>query len=118
MCLAQKNLIDMLQEAGRCTKNVQLIHKKLTKESILHLWSSSECRLLYGNCFWADALSRLAYQYLGDVVIFYATYLTNCCGMPFVPFTGVNHHHHSSIFGCALRVNETIESYMAIKNLA
>jgi hypothetical protein len=41
-----------------------------------------------GNCFWADARSRAAYQYFGDVFTFDATYLTNCYKMPFVPFTG------------------------------
>lgn len=64
-----------------------------------------------GNCFWADAKSRIAYQYFGDVVTFDATYLTNCYRMPFVPFTGVNHHHQSVMFGCALVVNKTVESY-------
>jgi hypothetical protein len=65
-----------------------------------------------GNCFWADARSRAAYQYFGDVVTFDATYLTNCYKMPFVPFTGVNHHHQSMMFGCALLINETAESYI------
>ncbi|GLT69356.1 hypothetical protein SLA2020_415140 [Shorea laevis] len=64
-----------------------------------------------GNCFWADARSRATYQYFGDVVTFDATYLTNCCKMPFVPFTGVNHHHQSVMFECALLINETAESY-------
>ncbi|XP_058192211.1 protein FAR1-RELATED SEQUENCE 5-like [Rhododendron vialii] len=32
--------------------------------------------------------------------------------MSFVPFTGVNHHHQSRMFGCALLVNETAESYI------
>lgn len=64
-----------------------------------------------GNCFWVDARSRAAYQSFGDVVTFHATYLTNCYGMPFVPFTGVNHHHQSVMFGCALLVNKTAESY-------
>ncbi|XP_059457607.1 protein FAR1-RELATED SEQUENCE 5-like [Corylus avellana] len=64
-----------------------------------------------GNCFWADARSRAAYQYFGDAVTFDASYLTNRYKMPFVPFTGVNHHHQSVMFGCALLVNETVESY-------
>jgi hypothetical protein len=41
-----------------------------------------------GNCFWANARSRAACQYFGDVT-FYTSYLTNCYKMPFVPFTGV-----------------------------
>ena len=32
--------------------------------------------------------------------------------MPFVPFIGVNHHHQFVMFGCALLVNETTESYV------
>ncbi|KAF5463610.1 hypothetical protein F2P56_013769 [Juglans regia] len=65
-----------------------------------------------GSCFWADARSRASYQYFGDVVTFDATYLTNIYKMPFVPFSGVNHHHQTIMFGCALLVNETAESYV------
>ncbi|XP_042988798.1 protein FAR1-RELATED SEQUENCE 5-like [Carya illinoinensis] len=65
-----------------------------------------------GSCFWADARSSAAYQYFGDVVTFDATYLTNIYKMPFVPFSGVNHHHQTIMFGCALLVNETAESYI------
>ncbi|KAG6703898.1 hypothetical protein I3842_07G108600 [Carya illinoinensis] len=65
-----------------------------------------------GSCFWADARSRAAYQYFGDVVTFDVTYLTNIYKMPFVPFSGVNHHHQTIMFGCALLVNETAESYI------
>ncbi|XP_042972696.1 protein FAR1-RELATED SEQUENCE 5-like [Carya illinoinensis] len=64
-----------------------------------------------GNYFWADARSRAAYQYFGDVVTFDITYLTNRYKMPFVPFTRVNHHHQSVMFECALLINETVESY-------
>ncbi|KAG6727912.1 hypothetical protein I3842_02G147700 [Carya illinoinensis] len=55
-----------------------------------------------GSCFWADARSRSAYQYFGDVVTFNATYLTNVYKMSFVLFSGVNHHHQTIMFGCAL----------------
>jgi len=37
--------------------------------------------------------------------------VTNCDKTPFVTFTGVNHHHQSVMFGCALLVNEIAESY-------
>jgi hypothetical protein len=65
------------------------------------------------NYFWIDARSRAAYKYFGDVT-FDATYLTNCYKMPFVPFTEVNHHHQSTMFGCVLLINETTESYTDI----
>ncbi|KAG2711955.1 hypothetical protein I3760_04G102500 [Carya illinoinensis] len=64
------------------------------------------------SCFWTDARSRAAYQYFGDIVTFDTTYLTNIYNMPFVSFSGVNHHHQIIMFGCALLVNETVESYI------
>lgn len=65
-----------------------------------------------GNCFWVDGRSRLAFQYFGDVVCFDATYLSNRYDMPFAPFVGVNHHQLSVMFGCALLVNKSRESYV------
>lgn len=62
-------------------------------------------------CFWVDSRSKMAYKYFGDVVTFDLTYLTNKYKMPFVPFTGVNHHQQSILFGCALLWDETIESF-------
>ncbi|KAI5418712.1 protein FAR1-RELATED SEQUENCE 5 [Lathyrus oleraceus] len=63
------------------------------------------------NCFWVDSRSKMAYKYFGDVVTFDPTYLTNKYKMPFVPFTRVNHHQQSILFGCALLWDETIESF-------
>ncbi|XP_042988761.1 protein FAR1-RELATED SEQUENCE 5-like [Carya illinoinensis] len=51
------------------------------------------------NVFWADARSRAAYEYYGDVVTFDTTYLTNRYEMPFAPFVGVNHHGQSILLG-------------------
>ncbi|KAG2690939.1 hypothetical protein I3760_09G214000 [Carya illinoinensis] len=69
-----------------------------------------------GSCFWADARSRAAYQYFGDVVTFDATYLTNIYKMPFVPFFGVNHHHQTIMFGCALLLLTTWQEAMLGKS--
>ncbi|XP_017233041.1 protein FAR1-RELATED SEQUENCE 5-like [Daucus carota subsp. sativus] len=44
----------------------------------------------------------MAYKNFGDVVAFDTTYRTNRYAMPFVPFTGVNHHYQSILFGFAL----------------
>ncbi|XP_042942940.1 protein FAR1-RELATED SEQUENCE 5-like [Carya illinoinensis] len=54
------------------------------------------------NVFWADARSRAAYEYFGDVVTFDTMYLTNRYGMPFTPFVGVNHHGQSILLGAGL----------------
>ncbi|XP_019429336.1 PREDICTED: protein FAR1-RELATED SEQUENCE 5-like [Lupinus angustifolius] len=68
------------------------------------------------NCFWVDLRSRMAYKYFGDIVTFDPTYLTNRYKMPFVPFTGVNHHQQSILFGCALLWDETEESFVWLLN--
>ncbi|XP_049347739.1 protein FAR1-RELATED SEQUENCE 5-like [Solanum verrucosum] len=63
------------------------------------------------NCFWVDARSRIAYKNFGKVVVFDPTYLTNKYKMPFVPFTGVNNHYQSILFGCALLWDETQDTF-------
>ncbi|KAG2727616.1 hypothetical protein I3760_01G165700 [Carya illinoinensis] len=64
------------------------------------------------NVFWADARSRAAYEYFGDVVSFDTTYLTNRYGMPFAPFVGVNHHGQSILFGAGLLSSEDTHSFV------
>ncbi|KAG6646712.1 hypothetical protein CIPAW_07G027200 [Carya illinoinensis] len=63
------------------------------------------------NVFWADARSRVAYKYFGDVVTFDTTYLTNRYGMPFAPFVGVNHHGQSILLGAGLISSEDTETF-------
>ncbi|XP_035541693.1 protein FAR-RED IMPAIRED RESPONSE 1-like [Juglans regia] len=64
------------------------------------------------SVFWADARSRGAYNYFGDVVTFDTTYLTNRYGMPFAPFVGVNHHGQSILLGAGLISSEDTESFI------
>ncbi|XP_042958025.1 protein FAR-RED IMPAIRED RESPONSE 1-like [Carya illinoinensis] len=64
------------------------------------------------NVFWADARSRAAYEYFGDVVTFDTTYLTNRYGMPFAPFVGVNHHGQSILLGAGLLSNEDTNTFI------
>ncbi|XP_061368476.1 protein FAR1-RELATED SEQUENCE 5-like [Gastrolobium bilobum] len=63
------------------------------------------------NFFWVDARSRYAYQQFGDVITFDTTYRTNKYSMLFAPFTGLNHHLQSILFGCALLQDETEKSF-------
>ena len=63
------------------------------------------------NVFWADARSRAAYKYFGDVITFDTTYLTNKYDMPFAPFVGVNHHGQSILLGCGLISREDTETF-------
>jgi hypothetical protein len=69
-----------------------------------------DCRLR--NVFWADARSRAAYEFFGDVITFDTTYLTNSYDMPFTPFVGMNHHGQSILLGAGLISNENTETYV------
>lgn len=64
------------------------------------------------NAFWADSRSRTAYNYFGDSVILDTKYLKNQYSVPFVPFTGVNHHGQIILFGCALLLDESEATYL------
>lgn len=63
------------------------------------------------NVFWADARSRAANVYFGDVIFFDTTCLSNKYEVPLVPFVGINHHGQSVLLGCGLLASETIQSY-------
>ncbi|GLT47989.1 hypothetical protein SLA2020_216340 [Shorea laevis] len=64
------------------------------------------------SIFWVDGRARAMYEHFGDVVVFDVTYKTNQFLLPFAPFTGVNHHGQSTLFGCALLVDEQEESFV------
>ncbi|KAI7754376.1 hypothetical protein M8C21_025608 [Ambrosia artemisiifolia] len=59
------------------------------------------------NVFWADARSRTAYSHFGDTVTFDTVYRVKRYKVPFAPFTGVNHHGQTILFGCALLLDES-----------
>ncbi|RYR72424.1 hypothetical protein Ahy_A02g006638 [Arachis hypogaea] len=63
------------------------------------------------NAFWADARSRIAYEYFEDVVSFDTTYNTNRYNLIFGSFVGMNHHSQSILLGCALMKNKDIQSF-------
>ncbi|XP_020590930.1 protein FAR1-RELATED SEQUENCE 5-like isoform X2 [Phalaenopsis equestris] len=64
------------------------------------------------NIFWADARSMLDYSYFGDVVLFDTTYRINKNDLPIAQFIGVNHHKQLVVFGSALLLDETTESFV------
>lgn len=63
------------------------------------------------NVFWADARSRAANIYFGDVIFLDTTCLSNKYEVPLVLFVGMNHHGQLVLLGCGLLASETIESY-------
>ncbi|KAL6553550.1 hypothetical protein OROGR_007392 [Orobanche gracilis] len=65
-----------------------------------------------GNVFWSDATSRANYSYFGDTVRIDTSYRTHRTKLPFVTFSGINHHTQPVLFGCALLLNETENSFI------
>lgn len=64
------------------------------------------------NIFWRDSLSKYDYDCFGDVLVFDTTYRTNIYNLICAPFVGVNHHWKNILFGCALLLDETAESFI------
>uniref|UniRef100_A0A2P2JVA5 Protein FAR1-RELATED SEQUENCE n=1 Tax=Rhizophora mucronata TaxID=61149 RepID=A0A2P2JVA5_RHIMU len=64
------------------------------------------------NVLWADASSKVNYNYFGDAVIFDTTYKMKSYRLPFASFNGVNHHGQPVLFGCALIHNESESSFV------
>ncbi|EYU43087.1 hypothetical protein ABFS82_08G112600 [Erythranthe guttata] len=65
-----------------------------------------------GNVFWTDETSRANYTYFGDTVRVDTSYRTDRSKIPFITFTGVNHHAHPVLFGCALLLNESDSTFV------
>ncbi|PKA64412.1 Protein FAR1-like sequence 6 [Apostasia shenzhenica] len=63
------------------------------------------------NVLWADARSRAAYQYFGDVVTFDTSYIEHKHKIPLVLFIGANHHGQSILLGCGLISEQVVENY-------
>lgn len=64
------------------------------------------------NVFWADARSRTAYSHFGDAVVVDTICLINHYKVPIAPFTGVNHHGQTVLFGCALLFDESEAAFV------
>ncbi|CAL2230523.1 unnamed protein product [Prunus armeniaca] len=66
------------------------------------------------RCFWADATSKRAYGFYGDVVVLDTTFNTNRYGLPFAPMLGVNNHGQTIVLACAFLSKETTESFIGM----
>ncbi|XP_078441172.1 protein FAR1-RELATED SEQUENCE 5-like [Wolffia australiana] len=64
------------------------------------------------NVFWADARARMDYSYFGDAVTLDMSCKKNKRAVPFVSFTGVNHHRQLVVFGSAFVTVETECSFV------
>ena len=50
-------------------------------------------------------------MFFGDVLAFDTTYRTNAYKKPLVVLVGVNHHHQTVVFCCALLIDESVWTY-------
>jgi FAR1 DNA-binding domain/MULE transposase domain/SWIM zinc finger len=64
------------------------------------------------HAFWADARARGSYYCFGDAVTLDTEFKADLGMLPFVMLTGVNHHLQSILFGCALLVDQSEESFV------
>ncbi|XP_026410531.1 protein FAR1-RELATED SEQUENCE 5-like [Papaver somniferum] len=64
------------------------------------------------SCFWSDDKCRMDYSFFGDVLVFDTTFGTNEYDKPFSPFVGVNNHGQTTLFGCALLLDESTDSFV------
>ncbi|XP_024163625.1 protein FAR1-RELATED SEQUENCE 5 [Rosa chinensis] len=64
-----------------------------------------------GNLFWRDSCSLLDYTRFGDVLIFDCTFKTNIYQRPLAVFVGANNHRGTVLFGSAILVDDTIDTY-------
>lgn len=64
------------------------------------------------NVFWADAKSRAAYGYFGDVITIDTSCLIRKHQVPLVVLVGLNHHGQPFPLGCGLVAGESVESYV------
>ncbi|CAN1193881.1 Protein FAR1-RELATED SEQUENCE 5 [Linum perenne] len=74
-------------------------------------YTISEDKMLE-KVFWADSISITDFAAFGDVLLFHSTYKKNRYNMPFVIFSGINHHYSTCIFGSALLQHEKDTNYV------
>ena len=63
------------------------------------------------NLFWAVGNSKRDYRDFSEVIAFDTTYRTNEYNKPLTILVGVNHHFQTCIFGLALLIDETYETF-------
>ncbi|RYR62542.1 hypothetical protein Ahy_A04g020210 [Arachis hypogaea] len=95
----------------RCQRIREVPIKNEREESKFLFRAQPRRRSLYQKCILANARSRVACEYFGDIVSFNTTYNTNRFNLVFCSFVGVNHHAQSTFLGCALIKNEDIQSF-------
>ncbi|XP_020263101.1 protein FAR1-RELATED SEQUENCE 5-like [Asparagus officinalis] len=97
---------------NECISVIQYFQRKAASDADFYFALEVDCTGQMRSVFWADGKSRAAYLKFNDVIVFDVTYKTNKFSLPFAPFTGVNHHRQSILFGCALLADEQEETFI------
>ncbi|XP_020259036.1 protein FAR1-RELATED SEQUENCE 5-like [Asparagus officinalis] len=95
-----------------CVSIVRQFQEKKASDPQFYFALDLENDGMMRSVFWMDGRSKTSYLQFGDVVCFDVTYRTNNLKLPFAPFTGVNHHRQSTLFGCASLTDETEETFI------
>ncbi|XP_020262940.1 protein FAR1-RELATED SEQUENCE 5-like [Asparagus officinalis] len=111
-CQAQLRLKRRNNVGHECVNIVRQFQEKKVSDPQFYFALDLENDGTMRSVFWMDGRSRTSYLQFGDVVCFDVTYRTNNLKLPFAPFTGVNHHRQSTLFGCALLADETEETFI------
>ncbi|XP_020254031.1 protein FAR1-RELATED SEQUENCE 5-like [Asparagus officinalis] len=97
---------------NECLSVIQYFQRKAASDADFYFALEVDCTGQMRSVFWADGKSRATYLKFNDVIVFDVTYKTNKFSLPFAPFTGVNHHRQSTLFGCALLADEQEETFV------
>lgn len=87
-----------------------LFFKRKTKNVLHFILTLNLMKQTLVRCFWLGLFTRRSYDCFGDVVVFNTTYSTNVYSMIFAPFSNVNHHGQTIIFGCTFFNGEKTKS--------
>ena len=92
-------------------KMIGYLQAKADQDMHFHGKFTYDCGRRLENLFWADSRCRSDYAQFGNVLSFDTTYRTDQYGKLLLVFVGVNNHFKSTIFGFAVLVDESGETY-------
>ncbi|KAJ3703813.1 hypothetical protein LUZ61_007518 [Rhynchospora tenuis] len=109
-CLNKKRVRDL--EKGDTQHILDFLKRKQIEEPKFFYALQLDERERLTNCFWADARSVADYTYFGDAVCFETSYHSSMYDLPVAMFIGLNNHKQIIVFGGALLLDETTESFL------
>lgn len=109
-CLSTKRVRDL--EKGDTQLILDILKRKQMEEPNFFYAVQLDERERLTNCFWADARSMVDYTYFSDTVCFETSYHSSLYDLPVALFIGINSHKQVIVFGGALLLDETVQSFL------